>query len=401
MAAIALGLAAGGAALGQTPTVGPRLVGITGDPQDSNDEVYEPAIAGNEDIAIALTSATYGSQQRIYYNVYDISQGQWTQEGVIYESGDPTTLVDVSIAAAANGDFFGCAKTGNKVWGSRYDSQSGTWGDWTTILDINPHLVDIPWVVAGEVIEGEQEYYVLFIKNGAEVLGSFGHSVAIDGERILVGAYAASSFSSGGGAAYVYERTEGAMWIETAEFVNDDNWNGHSFGTSVALDGDLAVVGAMPSTPYGSANGAAYVFHCDGPGVWRQVAKLVADDGFAWQRLGWSAALDGNIAVVGTKPDDEQTTDPGAAYVFMVSDDADRDGLMDVCECPADVDRDGAVDLTDLSLLLAHFGESGLPGEPNCPGAWGTWCAGDLNGDRDVDLADLSHLLVEYGTSCE
>lgn len=58
--------------------------------------------------------------------------------------------------------------------------------------------------------------------------------------------------------------------------------------------------------------------------------------------------------------------------------------------CVADLNGDGAVDLADLSVLLANFGTGG--------GA--THGMGDLNGDGAVDLADLADLLVAFGGSC-
>lgn len=58
--------------------------------------------------------------------------------------------------------------------------------------------------------------------------------------------------------------------------------------------------------------------------------------------------------------------------------------------CPGDVDGDRDVDLTDLSILLAHFGQ----------GSGATRGQGDLDGDGDVDLTDLSMLLAHFGTGC-
>lgn len=57
--------------------------------------------------------------------------------------------------------------------------------------------------------------------------------------------------------------------------------------------------------------------------------------------------------------------------------------------CPGDLDGDGHVDLTDLALLLAHFGARPMMAVD-----------GDLNHDRVVDLADLGLLLASFGTSC-
>jgi hypothetical protein len=57
--------------------------------------------------------------------------------------------------------------------------------------------------------------------------------------------------------------------------------------------------------------------------------------------------------------------------------------------CPGDVDGNRVVNLSDLSILLAHFGMSGA-----------TPADGDLDGDTDVDLTDLATLLANFGTVC-
>ncbi len=57
--------------------------------------------------------------------------------------------------------------------------------------------------------------------------------------------------------------------------------------------------------------------------------------------------------------------------------------------CPADLNKDGLIDLSDLSILLIHFGSSDV--DPN---------DGDIDDDGDIDLDDLSALLVVFGTVC-
>ena len=56
-------------------------------------------------------------------------------------------------------------------------------------------------------------------------------------------------------------------------------------------------------------------------------------------------------------------------------------------DCPADVTGDGSVDLADLNLVLANFGQS--------------TDAGDANGDGVVDLTDLNAILGVFGSTCE
>ena len=58
------------------------------------------------------------------------------------------------------------------------------------------------------------------------------------------------------------------------------------------------------------------------------------------------------------------------------------------CEGP-DLNDDCLVDLSDLSTLLANFGQTGANAEP-----------GDTDNDQDVDLTDLSTLLSAFGRDC-
>lgn len=57
---------------------------------------------------------------------------------------------------------------------------------------------------------------------------------------------------------------------------------------------------------------------------------------------------------------------------------------------PGDLDGDCDVDLADLTVLLAHFGQTSGVGAED----------GDIDGDGDVDLADLTLMLSVFGTSC-
>ena len=63
------------------------------------------------------------------------------------------------------------------------------------------------------------------------------------------------------------------------------------------------------------------------------------------------------------------------------------------CDVPggdADVNDDCNVDLSDLAVVLANFGLSGVATETD----------GDTNGDSNVDLTDLANILAVFGTAC-
>ena len=144
----------------------------------------------------------------------------------------------------------------------------------------------------------------------------FGISAAASGDTIVVGA---GILGSGMGA-YVFQRDEGGAdnWGEVTKLAASDAQSGDKFGTSVAVSGDTAVVGAYAEDAGGTNAGAAYVFQRDEGGTdnWGEVTKLTASDADGRDRFGWSVAISGETAVVGALFEDAGGTDAGAAYVF-------------------------------------------------------------------------------------
>jgi hypothetical protein len=147
----------------------------------------------------------------------------------------------------------------------------------------------------------------------------FGWSVGISGGTIIVGATQFGSFlNPGTGKSYVFVRPS-AGWTsmtQTAELTATGLANGDVFGFSVAVDGNVIVVG---SYPYNGFLGAAFVYQKP-PGGWSnmtQTATLTEGDGTVGE-FAFSVAISGSIIVAGapyrgTSPDSNQ----GAIYVFQ------------------------------------------------------------------------------------
>ena len=150
--------------------------------------------------------------------------------------------------------------------------------------------------------------------NGAQ----FGASVAIDGNTIAIGApYADHQGILDVGAVYIFELS-GGTWSQTCKLVPNDAAIDYSLGWSVALSGNRVLAGAVGEWHMGSDTGAAYVFENTG-GSWSQVAKVVASDAAAQDLFGYSVALHGDLAVVGSiLADYGGFTDVGAAYLYEV-----------------------------------------------------------------------------------
>ncbi|MCH7488604.1 MAG: FG-GAP repeat protein [Chloroflexi bacterium] len=155
----------------------------------------------------------------------------------------------------------------------------------------------------------------------AQADDNFGISVAVSGDIAVVGAQGEDAGGSNAGAAYVFQRDQGGAnnWGELTKLTASDAQAFDFFGTSVAASGDIVVVGARFEDAGGSGAGAAYVFQRDqgGTGNWGQVKKLTASDAQAGDFFGSSVAVSGDTAVVGAWFEDAGGSDAGAAYVFQ------------------------------------------------------------------------------------
>ena len=148
----------------------------------------------------------------------------------------------------------------------------------------------------------------------------FGCSVAAAGDVVIVGAKAGDS-NAAVGAAYIFERNIGGTntWGEVKKLVPSDGNPEDLFGVSVAVAGDVAVVGAMMDNGSGEISGAAYVFERNIGGVnnWGEVIKLTATDAGTNGRFGASVAVAGDVVIVGASTEDANgILNSGAAYVF-------------------------------------------------------------------------------------
>lgn len=200
--------------------------------------------------------------------------------------------------------------------------------------------------VAG-VISWTQQAYLK--ANNADYSDSFGNSVAISGDTIVVGAYLEDGDASStavnpnsntpyAGAVYVFVLS-GSTWSQQAYLKASNARATAYFGSSVAISGDTVVVGATGAEYHDvgefehDIDGAAYVFtrSTQEAGVvsWSQEAYLTASNiDYQDDEFGVSVAISGDTVVVGAPGDagDASSTDAipnsnapyaGAGYIFI------------------------------------------------------------------------------------
>ena len=151
----------------------------------------------------------------------------------------------------------------------------------------------------------------------------FGAAVALGGDRALVGATGEAACGPNAGAAYVFDRDTSGVFVETARLVPDDCAAGDLFGRAVALSGDRALVAAGGEVVDPHRPNAAYLFERDSTGAWHQAAKWAGTPGQDEGAFATSLALDGDRALVTTGGDRARGGYGGVAYVY----ERDRNGL--------------------------------------------------------------------------
>ena len=229
---------------------------------------------------------------------------------------------------------------------------------------------------------------------GGVILGDhFGEAVAVSGDKLVVGAAGADIPETGAGSVYVFVDT-GGSYIQQDKLSIAGGKNGDSFGFSVAISGTTLVGGALQYTPLVAqpAYGAAYVFEFNGS-VWVSQGRLTASDGAAFDRFGYSVAVNGDTVVVGAREADTAVGgDAGAAYVFTRAGAAWTQRQKLVPADPFNGDRFGVSVAMDSATLVVGAAEKNLT-SPNGQGAAYVFKSGahpvfpDFDGDGRADLS--------------
>lgn len=147
----------------------------------------------------------------------------------------------------------------------------------SSVLALTPTFVDM--LVASDGEDGDD----------------FGHSVVVDGDTVVIGAWDDIKVDDdynliyNSGSAYVFIRDGAGNWIEQTKLLpsrTEDLLGGVKFGMSVSLSGDTVVIGSLTSD-------LVYVFIRDGSGSWTEQARLPEN--------GDSVSVDGDTVVIGRR----------------------------------------------------------------------------------------------------
>lgn len=308
-------------------------------------------------VAISGNTAVVGAPGigKVYLFERDNSSGEWSEvDGLERDSprfGHSVAIEGDRMAVTAPGDTVDpeTGPNGSPASGAVFvfEREGGVWSEVGFLKASNAETSDLL---------GGRHNLQTYQSGHAGV-----HSVALSGDRVLVGASQEDSSATGiygddennesehAGAAYLFGRAFDGTWVQTAYLKASNTDRGDLFGSSVALSGTTAVVGAFaedgaePGIDADQGNGdgtlndmarrdtgAAYVFEfaCrnDGTGgaggsgtppLIPHSGRIVPNDSKDRDRFGYGFAIDGDTLVAGAVGQGIS----GAAYVFVRSGD--------------------------------------------------------------------------------
>jgi len=255
----------------------------------------------------------------------------WTLQAKLTAS-DGATMDQFGMSVAVSSDVVVVGAPSNDDWrGAAYIFvRAGT----TWIQDVKLTASDgatddqmgFSVAISGETIVVASKSIYVYTLSGtkwteqAKLAADVVWSVAIDGNTIVSGAPFANSSATNSGAAFVFTRT-GTTWTEQAKLSAADGATGDEFGTSVAIDGDMVVVGAYLVDSSDTDSGAALVFVRNGA-TWTEQTKLVASDAADGDWLGSAVGIAGGTIAIGARLDDDNEqpwvgSNIGSTYLYV------------------------------------------------------------------------------------
>jgi len=151
-----------------------------------------------------------------------------------------------------------------------------------------------------------------FKAEDAQLNDLFSSAVSVSGDMILVGAKDESS----GGVAYLFELQSDQSYSQLLKITSADVGAGDTFGASVSMDDDIMLIGAPKDDDNGSDAGAIYLFkYFSSDNSALQLVKVKADTTQAGDLFGSSVEVNGDIILVGAT----EHNATGMTYLFKYS----------------------------------------------------------------------------------
>lgn len=219
-----------------------------------------------------------------------------------------------------SGDFYGQAvgiSGGTVVAGAPYDDTGGTNAGSAYVYN---------------VLSGTPTAVLHSLNNpGAEAEDLFGFAVAASGNRVLVGAPRDNTGGNDSGSAYVYSLESATPTVPVTTLTNPSAAANDNFGHAVAIEGTRLIVGAPQDDQGAESSGMAYTYELTAPAPTQPAGTLRNPRPGTSDNFGFAVGIAGApyyMAVVGAPFDGTTALQKGAAYTFEQDSDQPYLGTM-------------------------------------------------------------------------
>jgi hypothetical protein len=285
-------------------------------------EVFGVSVSLFGDRAMVGATSSYNTTGSVY--VFDLKDGEWSQTSRITTneseySGSFGASIDLNNNRAVIGDFSDDEFAKNSGASYIYEFVDGHW-------------IQVKKLKASD----------------SSIDSHFGSSVSLSGNRVLIGAN-----DDAAGSAYIYDLIEGE-WIESKKLLANEIFYDGNFGVSVSLDDDIALIGANQDFENGYYSGSAFIFELI-DNDWIETSQLVADDGVAYDSFGVSVSLSNNVALIGSSGNFNSVA-TGSGYLFSKTDDMWKQKIKLNASDKTSGDEFGfAVSLSENNALIGSY----------------------------------------------
>ncbi len=256
---------------------------------------WKVEVAGDTALVTAIQDDASGLYSGAAY-VFSRNAGVWTEQQKLVP-GDGAAQDEFGDALALDGD--------TALIGAPYDDDNAS----------NTGSVYVFDRVNGTFVQTQKLH-----ASDAMAIDRFGfdEGIKLSGTTAAIGAVGVDvGLNTIHGAMYVFERV-GGTFQQTQKLLTNEEDTVKNVGRNIALQQDTLVAG-VPITDIGSnlIQGAMFVFARNN-GLFEERQKIVAGDGAAGDRFGFSIAMSADTLLAGAVRDDDVANDSGSAYVFVV-----------------------------------------------------------------------------------
>ncbi|MEM9305136.1 MAG: FG-GAP repeat protein [Pseudomonadota bacterium] len=202
--------------------------------------------------------------------------------------------------------------------GQSWDRLSNFFGGNDVVFGPNGDLIITAGFFGGPFFRPIDARAQTLLPDDAEEGDGIGSAVAVSGDLYVLGVPGDDDSGTNAGAVLVFQR-DGTDLNFLEKILVPEGFSANSFGASLALQGNILVVGAPGNGPIakGTERMQAAVFERLG-GVWSLKTPIVSSGGSADDEFGATVSIDGSTVAVGAPGDNqgEPGEGSGAAYVF-------------------------------------------------------------------------------------